>query len=331
MSSVSDFIAWKINVFIGYNEDKDNSNNKGYKLIAAGIYTTDAEGDKLFSIVPCGAGYSLSAQGKYLQSPTLSKWNHIMFSDNKSEAGAYLFEEVGIASVFKMRSTGEGINYVNDYDKGVFGNDKSDKENLATFTMEKVDAYSLIVPESGIAVLCLPFHVVMPEGMCAYDLIASDVKVDETGKCFGTLKPVADSGETLKAGTPVVVVAEEGKYNLDITIGANIAHGALPGSLLRGNFVKEELAGGEFLFAAEMALYRMGEPTTMKPNQCWVELPSEMADVESVLLQLNDDVNAIGALNADEVEAAVYNIAGQRLVAPQKGYNIINGKKVIIK
>ena len=318
-------------VFIGYNEDKDNSNNKGYKLIAAGTYTTDAEGDKLFSIAPCGAGYSLSAQGKYLQSPTLSNWNHIMFSDNKSEAGAYLFEETDIASVFKMRSTGEGINYVNDYDKGVFGNDKSDKEELSTFSISEVKAYPLVVPVAGIAVLCLPFHVVMPEGVCAYDLAVSDVKVDETGKCIGIVQPIAKSGEILKAGTPVIVMAKEGKYNLDIIMRANVANGALPGSLLRGNFVKEKLAGDNCLLVNEMAFCRMEEPTTMNPNQCWVELPSEMAGVESVLLQLHDDVNAIGAFNADEVEAAIYNIAGQRLVAPQKGYNIINGKKMIIK
>ena len=317
-------------VFIGYNEDKDNSNNIGYKLIAAGTYTADAEGDKLFTIAPCGAGYSLSAQGKYLKSPTLGNWNHIMFSDSKSEAGAYLFEETDMASVFKMRSTGEGINYVNDYDKGVFGNDKSDKENLSTFTIEKVEAFSLTISEAGMVTLCLPFHVVMPEGMCAYDLIASDVKVDETGKCIGVMRPIAESGETLKAGTPVVVVANAGSYELPIVMQGVGANGSLMGSLLCGNFVKQELTNAAFLLTTSDGFVRAEDKTTIMPNQGWLELP-ELADVQSVLLCIDDEQTAIEELSAEEAEAVVYNIAGQRLVAPQKGYNVINGKKVIIK
>ena len=322
-------------VFIGYNEDKDNSNNKGYKLIATGTYTADAVGDKLFTIAPCGTGYSLSAQGKYLQSPTLGNWNHIMFSDNKNDAGAYIFEETDIASVFKVRSTDEGINYVNDYDKGVFGNDKSDKEDLATFTMEKVDAYFLTVPESGMIALCLPFHVVIPEGIEAYDLTASCIKKDDVSdNHIGTMQTIAESGESLKAGTPVVMVANAGNYKLGITMDAGGAKGVLPGSLLRGNFVKQELSGTELLLTtvgAGCAFAQVEGATTIMPNQCRLELPVDMADVQSVLLRIDDEQTAIEELFTNEAEVVVYNIAGQRLAAPQKGYNIINGKKVIKK
>ena len=34
-------------------------------------------------------------------------------------------------------------------------------------------------------------------------------------------------------------------------------------------------------------------------------------------------------LNSDNAE--IYNLNGQRVAAPQKGLNIINGKKVVIK
>ena len=33
----------------------------------------------------------------------------------------------------------------------------------------------------------------------------------------------------------------------------------------------------------------------------------------------------------DNEEAAIYNLAGQRLSKPQRGLNIIGGKKVLIK
>ena len=76
-------------VFVGYNDDKDNSNNVGYKLIAEDTYSADTLVDKMFTIVPKSTGYSISAQGKYLKQPTLSGWNHLMFSDNAAEAGTF--------------------------------------------------------------------------------------------------------------------------------------------------------------------------------------------------------------------------------------------------
>ena len=41
------------------------------------------------------------------------------------------------------------------------------------------------------------------------------------------------------------------------------------------------------------------------------------------------DINSIKV--AEPAQKGIFNIAGQRLTAPQKGLNIINGKKVYIK
>ena len=325
-------------IFIGYNDDKDNSGNVGYKLIATGTYTAKAEGDKLFTIAPNGLGYSLSAQGKYLKSPTLSNWNHIMFSDSKEEAGAYLFEETSMAGVFKIRSTGEGVNYVNSYDKFVFGNDKSDKEGLSTFTIEKVETYTLTIAEAGVAVLCLPFQVILPEGISAYDLTASDISKEE-GTHVVTLHRVASPGEALMAGVPVIVKAEQGTYNLDINISANGAQRALPGSLLCGNFVEQEVvsATGKTMYLLNeddeaVGFYLTNESVTMPPNGCWLELPAEMENVQCLFPRWNNDEVSVENISLpSSSQNVIYNIAGQRLAAPQKGYNIVNGKKVIVK
>ena len=325
-------------IFIGYNEDVDNNKNKGYKLIATGTYTPKAEGDKLFTMAPHGAGYLLSAQGKYLKSPTLNNWNHIMFSDSKEEAGAYIFEETSMAGVLKLRSTGEGINYVNSYDKLVFGNDKSDKAGLSTFTVEKVASYELTVTDAGVATLCLPFQVVMPEGMCAYDLAASDISEDEeTGVHVATLRPVAVAGEILMEGVPVVVKAEQGTYDLDINISAVGAKGPLPGSLLCGNFVEQALVPGAgktvcLLNHERVEFCIANDSVAMAPNSCWVELPDVMGEVQRVSLYWSDDeVSVENITMPDPSQTMIYNIAGQRLMAPQKGYNVIGNKKVIIK
>ena len=323
-------------VFIGYNEDKDHSGNVGYKLMAEGVYHTDAEADKLFTIAPCGTGYSLSAQGKYLKSPTLGGWNHIMFSDNKDEAGAYLFEETSTADLYKIRSTGSGINYVNDYDNLVFGNDKSDKENLSTFALAEVTNYSFTIPAGGIATLCLPFHVVLPEGMSAYDVAMANVSAGaDSDEYICAMQPVASPGEVLRAATPVVIKAVGGEYQLAITMEGAGAVTGLAGSLLQGNMLKCSLAPTE---AERTFVLTDGEgflsvkAYTLSANQARVvcDATAEMAAARVLRLDFDATTSVEQVVSSDE-EQIIYSVTGVRLMTPQKGINIINNRKVIIK
>lgn len=329
-------------VFVGYNEDKDNSNNVGYKLIAEGTYSADTLADKMFIIEPNGTGYSISAQGKYLKQPTLGGWNHLMFSDNAAEAGAYIFEETAeLSKIFKIRSTGSGINYVNDYDKLVFGNDNSTKDNLATFTLSQVESYPLTVSSAGMATLCLPFNVMLPAGsMTAYDFASTNVMEEGEGAYICIMQSIAGSGNTLKAGTPVIVKAEPGDYDLKITMEGSGAKTSLPGSLLRGNFVKQELVQGtdvkKFILTngdKGLGFYRMQESGTIGANKCWMEwtTPEGQAEARSFRIRFEQGETGIANVESQPTGQYIYNLAGQRLSVPQKGINIIGNKKVIIK
>ena len=331
-------------VFVGYNEDKDNSKNVGYKLIAEGTYSADALADKMFTIVPKGKGYSISAQGKYLKQPNLSYWNHIMFSDNAAEAGTYIFEETTTADLFKLKSTSDGINYVNDYDKLVFGNDNSGKENLATFTLSEVNSYPLTISKAGMATLCLPFNVMIPEGMTAYDFASTNVMEGKPGVYTCYMQSIAASGNTLKAGTPVIVRAEPGDYTLRITMSDRWPISSLPGSLLRGNFTKQELVQGtdvkKFILTNGdngVGFYRMQDKGTIGANKCWMEwtTPAGQAEARSFVFSFNEETGINDVISSgqsqDNASHLIYNMAGQRLNAPQKGLNIVGGKKVIIK
>ncbi len=329
-------------VFIGYNADKDNSNNVGYKLIAEDTYSADALADKLFAIVPNGAGYSISAQGKYLKQPTLEGWNHIMFSDNEAEAGAYIFEETAeLSEIFKVRSTGSGINYINDYDKLVFGNDNSTKENLATFTLSQVESYPFSVGAAGMATLCLPFNVTIPEDMTAFDMATTNIGGGSDGVYTCYMQAIATAGETLKKGTPVIIKAEEGEYNLFITMSDNKAKASQPGSLLRGNFMKKELTQGntpkKFILAEGdngVGFYRMqASGGTIGANKCWMEwaTPAGQAEARSFRIRFEQGETGIANVEPQPTEQYIYNLAGQCLSVPQKGINIIGNKKVIVK
>ena len=331
-------------VFVGYNEDEDNSNNVGYKLIAEGTYSADALADNMFTIAPNGTGYSISAQSKYLKQPTLGGWNHLMFSDNADEAGAYLIEETGTdTGIFKMRSTGSGINYVNDYDNLVFGNDKSDKENLATFTFSKAESYPFSVSSAGLATLCLPFNVTMPENMTAFDMAAANIDGGSEGVYTCCMQGIATAGETLKKGTPVIIKANEGSYKLTITMSDKDAKTSLAGSLLRGNFVKQDLVQGsnvkKFILTNGdngVAFYRMQARGTIGANNCWMEGTTRagQAEARSFVFSFNeetgiDDLISIGQ-SQDNASHLIYNMAGQRQNTPQRGLNIIGNKKMIV-
>ena len=330
-------------VFVGYNSDKDNAGNVGYKLIATGTYSTTAAGDKFFTITPSGAGFNISAQGKHLKSPNLNAWNHLMFSDNASEAGVYLFEEVE-TGVFKMRDPNneDKIKYVNDYDKLVFGNDKAGKENLSTFTLTKAETFPFTVSAARMAMLCLPFNVVMPDGMVAYDFAVSNISQSSEDSVYDcSMQEVAVGGEVLKSGTPVIVKAEAGTYELRIPFDANAeAKTSLPGSLLRGNFVAQELvqndAAVKFIFANRangVGFYRMDEGGTIAANKCWMEwnvqtLPTNM---KALRIRFDQTTDIEGAPSATPASSAIYDLSGRKLTTPQRGFNIVNGKKVIIK
>ncbi|MBQ8270690.1 MAG: alpha-N-acetylglucosaminidase C-terminal domain-containing protein [Bacteroidaceae bacterium] len=270
-------------VFIAYS-DPLGSNKTGdatdYKLFDpdnnAGTDGADiaAEGaDALFTITHSGAGYQLQAQGKYLESTKDNNWSVVFFSGDEAEAGVYMFEETSTTGVYKLKSNKTDIQYINDWGE-YFGSDKSNKENLSTFTLSKVTEYTVTIPASGSLAVCLPFNVVLPAGVTANDVVAvgdnaNDAKVYET-----TL--LASEGGKIAAGTPVILKGTaDTSYNLTITMDATDAVGAADGSLLRGNYVKQSLEVSDdvnrYTFA-DATFTRITATTEVAANSVWMEL-----------------------------------------------------------
>lgn len=54
-------------------------------------------------------------------------------------------------------------------------------------------------------------------------------------------------------------------------------------------------------------------------------------DSGNILYSLNGQTSGIGAITSDGGNKVIYNLNGQRLQKMQKGINIVNGKKVIVK
>ena len=325
-------------------EDSGDTNDN-LKELQNNAIAAKVAADELFTIVPNSTftGYTISAQGLYMQTTGVySQWCIQAFDTDIANAGVYLVEESNVAGLYKLKSNNANTQYVNDWGP-VFGNDVSTKQNLSTFSFTPVTEYAFNVTSVGMATLCLPFNVVLPEGMVAYDL--AEEKISGSGDvAYAYMDVIAEEGEVLKAGTPVIVKAEEGSYTLAITMDDTNAKGALVGSLLKGNFVSQTLTqegdNKKFIFAngkngVGFYLLSNNAPSTIAANKCWMEwtVPAGQAEVRSFVISF-DDATGISDIIPETKENRthlIYNISGQRLNKPQKGLNIIGNKKVIIK
>ena len=322
-------------LFVAYNTTHDNSKNEGYKLISPDHYSTSAAGDEIVIIEPSGVGYTLTMQGKVLKEPRLSGWGHIMFSDNKSEAGIYLFEETSTDGTYKIRSSSDGINYVNVYkEHGVVGNDKAGKAGLATYTIEEVDTYPLTLQAEGTAAICLPFNVVIPEGVYAYDATAADIAYNaETNGYTCTMRAIAAPGETLRGGTPAIINGNEGTHQFAITMSDNGAATSLSESILKGNYVVSLLTQSSDIKKFVLnnnAFKAFNGSKEIAANQCWVEYNQPEATELTICFSDPTGIESITSTPQGK-SGDIYDIAGKRLNTPQKGINIIDSKKILVK
>ena len=305
-------------IFVAYTDSAVESMSNdvaGYKLFDTTLDGTDAKhqtlqndaiaakvaADALFTIVPNSelTGYTISAQGLYMHSTRNQGWAPQLLSADANQAGVYLFEETNNASVYKLKSNRNDIEYVNDWGP-IFGNDKSNKENLSTFTLTQVTEYTLNVPEGGFTTLCLPFNVVLPAGVTAYDLTEANL-TDEGLFYTYELTTVASEGNTLAKNTPVIIKANAGDYVLTITMDDEGAKASTEGTLLRSGLVKTTIdAGSKYIYDGDN-FNIVTTTTNIAANQCWMELGESKGDI------IYGESPAF-ILTTDEANPVLYNI-----------------------
>ena len=83
-------------------------------------------------------------------------------------------------------------------------------------------------------------------------------------------------------------------------------------------------------FAKDNQLLRAGVGCTMRGTRAYFDVPA--AQVKSLSIVIDGDAaTGIEKVKNEKCESAVYNLAGQRVEKTQRGVNIVNGKKVMIK
>ena len=252
-----------------------------------------------------------------------------MFSDDKSEAGVYLFkEEAEIADLFKIYSPTDSEydkNYINNYGE-VFGNNNSN-DAKSTFTIEKITEYPLAIPSSGYTTLFVPFNVKLPEGVSAYDI--NEITDNNEAVLIG----IAAAGHTLKKGTPVIIKGTPGvNYNLAITMSNANARGSMANSLLRGTYVKQTVTpGGKYQLSTSGDGLSPITSNVEITNGCWVEWGGSADNIPFVALDyiVVDDWRFRFEENTKGITLTGYLQVGKNdLVIPSA--HIIDGKEKVI-
>ena len=179
---------------------------------------------------------------------------------------------------------------------------------------------------------------------------------------FFNFVTVETSTETLKAGKPYLVKWTSGSdlvdnttkgktsatHDLDFT-GVEITstaptfwegNGDYQGAIqFVGTYSPTALTGGDkttMVLGADDKLYYPSQNMSVNSCRGYFILPSKAVNAQELVMSFDDDemTTTIQTLNVDKDskdDNAVYNLNGQRLSAPKKGLNIVNGKKVIIK
>ena len=268
-------------------------------------------------------------------------YNSNAYANPIIKVGIYTFDEDGTIHMTEVTDIKDDVEFTDDKE---FTNNAEYITTKATYTRKSVTA-------GNWCSLCLPFDCEIPEGVSVYEFV--EMKSDAV---------VFSEVETVTAGVPYVFKSEAGG---DVTFSAENALIKTEADLNKVS----EVTNGEFVFCGALRGYSFkendkwsmtwtgdkyygidSESNTFKRlfvmadntelnSECWPHHAFIKSNGKSSAPALkvisgsgDDGTTGIGGMTTEEVKTdAIYNLNGQRMAAPRKGINIINGKKVIIK
>ena len=199
------------------------------------------------------------------------------------------------------------------------------------WTLEEITTLPVNITSAGYATLYSPVALTIPTGVQAY-YISSLTSTEAT---------LTEITTTIPAETPVILAGSEGTYNFATTTadafsGTNKLEGQIVAISVSADDVtnkvyytlQQNVAGDAVgLFPKTAA----GSIAGFKAYLPASNLPS--ADVKGFTFNFEgtDGITSVVNGTLTEGNEAIYNLAGQRMNKLQRGINIVNGKKFIVK
>ena len=221
---------------------------------------------------------------------------------------------------------------VNSADRGGnISNMSSQNVRYRKWYLTEVTSLPITISSAGYATLYSPVALTIPSGVTAYYISA----LTETE---ATLTEITT---TIAANTPVILQATAGTYNFVTTTGGTdvSASNKLAGSVVALAVSADDVTNKTYYTLQQnvagdaVGLFpktAVGSIAGFKAYLPATNLPS--AGVKGFAFIFDDDATGINdALRMKNDESSIYNLAGQRISKMQKGINIVNGKKIMVK
>ena len=225
-----------------------------------------------------------------------------------------------------MFTTGDAGNYVITLTKN--NNAEQRQIVMGNIELKKVPEtnVTLAVKAGKYGTFIAPFDVTIPAGVEASTVTGVE----------GTTLTMATVSTTIPANTPVILYNTTAEDISKEVAGQSIAtadtytEGLLTGvvngsQVIKEGYVLQTLDGKQAFY-----LVSSSDPITIPANKCYLTVP---AGIKERALYFDGDATAISGINTEgaAVNGAVYNVNGQQLNGLQRGINIVNGKKVLVK
>lgn len=308
----------------GYYRMKNVNYNKYLGLKATtvyGNYTGDDETSaatvvKLTKGTGDNAGkYSIQVQGKYLQGLTQSK--DIPLADD----AAWFTPAIPTVGTGTFSTTPESTHtYIHCAGGGNIVGWTVDAA-ASKWTLADATSINVTISDAGYATLYVPFPVTIPSGVKAYAV----------GSLTDGLLNLAEITTTIPTGTPVILEGNAGTYAFDIAEEEVAAYS--DDNKLEGSYLQKAADNGSYVLQKhdnKVGFYKV-DTQVAQPNvpANRAYLPAQDGGVKA--FYFGDVETAIKSVMDGMAAGEVYDLSGRKVSKLQRGVNIVNGKKVIVK
>ena len=226
-----------------------------------------------------------------------------------------------IEGKWNLRNT-EANQYIGSQDEGVFTVNSHIDFNIVETTKPSIDINTTV---AGWGTTMLPFAVAsLPEGVKAYSCAAVN---------GATL--TLDNVSALEANKPYII---EGAWNETLTGDAQGTALNYTEGLLTGVYAATPAPEGSYVLQnndSKVGFYLVaegeGQQPTVGANRAYLTVPAQGGVKADAFFFDEGTATAIKSVFDGVAAGEVYDLAGRKLQKLQKGVNIVNGKKVLVK
>ncbi len=270
--------------------------------------------------------------------PTTGTYNlsYAACSNHTGSARTYSFYKNNSDNVVETQSCQWSVNYVRStgtktvsditFSSGdVLQFYAGDTQIVLDYVLLELESVSASISDAGWATLYTPYA--LDFSTLSSSFTAYTASLDESTV---TLTSVSN----VPANTGVVLKGTAGSYNIPVAASSSTAQGDLQGNASAATAFDGVTGYDLYMLAmnGDEAQFTKVTSGTIAAGKAYLPV-AQGSDVKAFNVVFNDTATAVNEMSSKAAaeDVVIYNLAGQRMSKVQKGINIINGKKFIVK